>query len=197
MKTYFKAIILILFLFLSCESLMAQHWDIFVKGGLTKHFDKPIFIKDFREHSNYTINFIEFGAGYFFNKYNEAGAAIGKNSFTLFGGKFIDGYVVYPPDTIFHYIQAYGLYEQIWYSVFYTFHFKKWNAGVKLGFIDEIRPGASDILNNFSVGRDISLNENTYLNVSLNYTFQSETILDFGKPKSKQVTIAFSLGFRL
>jgi len=45
MKTYFKAIILILFLFLSCESLMAQHWDIFVKGGLT-------LVKSFSEVSN-------------------------------------------------------------------------------------------------------------------------------------------------
>jgi hypothetical protein len=157
------------------------HWDIFVKGGITRHLGG---------HTT-TVSYIEFGAAYFFNKFHEAGIAIGQNKFT--SGSTLE--LLPHNDTLPVWFLQF--YTKIWYSAFYTFHYKEWNAGIKFGFIEYIKIGVSDMLSNLSMGRDVALNKGTYLNIGLNYAFISDRILGFREARFDQVTISFSLGFRL
>jgi hypothetical protein len=122
----------------------------------------------------FNAQYIEFG--YKFNNYNEIGFSIGKSDVGLKDIRFFGlNYAgTNGTDTIW---QKYIKSSQInWIGGYYKFHLKNYfHAGIKI----------ADVAGNhgyyeFSLGKDIAIEDKLFLRIGINYSFDSDNSSQFG-----------------
>ena len=201
MRTLIIAITL--FVFSSCFSQEKKEefskWNLSVSGGSVYFIDKNVYYfngfynnvnnKDDQiplyDMRNWSMNYYEVTASYFFSQNHELGVTLGSSVFSS-PHRFFHGYHITATDTTINTFDGYKAYTDDWWGFFYNFHYKDYfYAGVKLASADYP-------LKSFHIGKKFNLKNSFFIKTELSYSMLTEdSIFEFSSIKSEKITLSF------
>jgi len=186
-----------LFVFSNCFSQDKEVFNLSVNCGSVYFLDKDVFwfSNDFKydlDHQipryvvrNWSMNYFEFTASYFFSKCTEIGITLGRSAFN-YPDEFIKGYQIRSTDTTKEIVKGFRAFTSDWWGLFYNFHYKDYlYAGIKLAFAQE-----DDLYGAICVGKKFDLENSFFVKTEISY---SMLIYDY----SEKITLSFGLGLNL